>query len=212
MVKLKGPALSIDATGSVADAVTFSKWKGRHYLKKKSFPKDALTAAQTSIRSAMTFLNERWSELTKAEKSSWATKHNEEPLPPYNNFLSINIKRFATYRPPGKELPITAVGTPPTWLLDPPPCMGGVNWFLVSAMYSVVADAWGYALFLSQDAGFTPSLQNLVKLRVHQDLTLQATEITGLAAGNWTVKLRAFTTDGKWGTSTAGSTRAVTDP
>ena len=46
MVKLGGPALSLDASGTVGGILTFSKWKGRPYVRTRVIPSNPKSGAK----------------------------------------------------------------------------------------------------------------------------------------------------------------------
>lgn len=51
MAKVSGPLLSMDASGQVAGAMVFSKWKGRNYVRQLITPSNPNTADQQTARS-----------------------------------------------------------------------------------------------------------------------------------------------------------------
>lgn len=50
MAKVTGPLMSLDASGSVASTITFSKWKGRNYVRQRVVPSNPSTAGQIAVR------------------------------------------------------------------------------------------------------------------------------------------------------------------
>lgn len=50
MAKVTGPLLSLDASGSVASTITFSRWKGINYVRQRVIPTYSNTALQIAIR------------------------------------------------------------------------------------------------------------------------------------------------------------------
>jgi hypothetical protein len=50
MAKVTGPLMSMDASGTVGDALTFSKWKGRNYVRQYVIPSYSNTTEQANIR------------------------------------------------------------------------------------------------------------------------------------------------------------------
>jgi hypothetical protein len=50
MAKVTGPLLSLDASGSVASAMTFSRWKGINYVRQRVIPTYSNTTAQANVR------------------------------------------------------------------------------------------------------------------------------------------------------------------
>jgi hypothetical protein len=50
MAKVTGPLLSLDASGSVASTITFSRWKGINYVRQRVIPTYTNTTLQAKIR------------------------------------------------------------------------------------------------------------------------------------------------------------------
>lgn len=50
MAKVTGPFMSIDASGTFANILTASKWKGRPYMRQRVDPSNPSTAGQIAIR------------------------------------------------------------------------------------------------------------------------------------------------------------------
>lgn len=53
MAKVTGPLMSLDASGSVAETITFSKWKGRNYVRQRIVPANPQTSDQLAGRSIL---------------------------------------------------------------------------------------------------------------------------------------------------------------
>lgn len=60
MAKVTGPLLSLSASGTVADTMTFSRWKGRAYVRQRVIPTYSNTTGQSKIRDLMTDLSVAW--------------------------------------------------------------------------------------------------------------------------------------------------------
>lgn len=50
MAKVTGPLLSLDASGSVASTMTFSRWKGVNYVRQRVIPTYTNTTLQVNAR------------------------------------------------------------------------------------------------------------------------------------------------------------------
>lgn len=53
MAKVTGPLMSLDASGSVAKTITFSKWKGRNYVRQLTIPANPQTGDQQAVRTKL---------------------------------------------------------------------------------------------------------------------------------------------------------------
>jgi hypothetical protein len=50
MAKVTSPLMSLDASGTIGNALTFSKWKGRNYVRQYVIPTYSNTTEQAAIR------------------------------------------------------------------------------------------------------------------------------------------------------------------
>lgn len=60
MAKVTGPLLSLSASGTVADTMTFSRWKGRAYVRQRVIPTYTNTTTQANVRDLMRDLSVAW--------------------------------------------------------------------------------------------------------------------------------------------------------
>jgi len=211
MVKTRGPLQSLSASGSIGDAVTYSNWKGRHYTKTKSLPKDPRTDQQTAGRFMMGWLSKQWNQLTADQQATWGLQPGKTRIPEYNHFLEVNLKRLTANLAPTQAWPATEAGTPPTWLAPTLPGNGIVHALLCLPFFTVPADAWGLAIYLSTDAACLPINTNLAALQRLTVAWFGLVTITPLAPMKYYYRARAFTNDGKWGDPLNVTWRIVLD-
>ena len=70
MAKVTGPLMSLDASGTVGKTATFSKWKGRNYVRLRVTPMNPQTDSQAATRTFLGALGQALSSvLTKAKDS-----------------------------------------------------------------------------------------------------------------------------------------------
>lgn len=60
MAKVTGPLLSLDASGSIASTMTFSRWKGINYVRQRVIPTYSRTTLQGNIRDLVKDASEAW--------------------------------------------------------------------------------------------------------------------------------------------------------
>ncbi len=60
MAKVTGPLLSLDASGSIASTMTFSRWKGINYVRQRVIPTYSRTTEQGKIRDIVKDASEAW--------------------------------------------------------------------------------------------------------------------------------------------------------
>ena len=105
MVKLNGPMMSMDASGTIGDTITFSKWKGRSYARQRVIPSNPQTGPQTGIRAMMKFLSQQWKGLTAPNKATWVITAAQTAISPFNAYCAFNVNRWRSFKGPSKETP-----------------------------------------------------------------------------------------------------------
>lgn len=155
MASVKGPLFSLDASGSVGDAIVFSKWKGRNYVRRHAIPSNPRSVGQVSVRAMIKFLTQYWTSLTAGEEADWDTRAAATNISAFNAYVGYNQERWGRYAFPSKLDPATEAGTPGTILA--PTAVAGSRSILLSVPISVLADNWGVVIHSSLTTGFTPS-------------------------------------------------------
>lgn len=160
MVKVYGPMLSLDASGTIAKTATFSKWKGRNYVRNRVIPANPKSAAQVSMRSMMKFLSQIWDGLTAGNKATWDELADAGQVSPFNAFIGRNMALWNTYKGPTKEWPAAAAGAGGAAPTTTP--TAGVKEISLSIADGAPPPDWGWAIHRSITTGFTPSRSTLV--------------------------------------------------
>ncbi len=199
MVKLKGPLQSLSASGTVAKTITYSSWKGRPYVRNKPQPVDPKDPTQKSNRLLMEWLSQTWSTLSQNDRSTWTPIAAAQNMANYHAFIQENLIRFAYFAAPTRRFPPTETGTPPTVFGDGPFVNGAPRALNTAVRFDVLNDAWGYCLFLGDNAGFTTSRNNLALFATNQTTDFDIRWIRDLKPATYHAKVRPFTTDGVMG-------------
>lgn len=103
MAKVKGPLLSLEASGTIRKTIVFSQWKGRNYVRGHVIPFNPQSSKQTNVRAAMTLLVLEWQGEIQGYKDTWAE---------YGK--TYNLSGFNTYVKRGMNAYITQLGTDTT--------------------------------------------------------------------------------------------------
>lgn len=160
MVKLSGPAMSFDASGKLAGAIVFSKWKGRNYARVLVTPSNPQSGPQTGIRSMMKFLSQHWSSMSAAEQADWLTRATATTISNFNAFISYNLLRWRSYLNPSVLDPADETGTAPGSPTTTP--TGGIRQVSLSIVDDGV-DAPDLCYVIHRgDTGFTPAFSNVI--------------------------------------------------
>lgn len=70
MAKVTGPLMSLDASGTVGNTATFSKWKGRNYVRLRVTPQNPKTEDQATSRTYLGALGQALSSILTRAKDS----------------------------------------------------------------------------------------------------------------------------------------------
>ena len=71
MAKVKGPLMSLGASGTIGGAVTFASWKGVPTARIKSTPTNPNTAGQQAQRSTFSLAVASWKAQDAADQLTW---------------------------------------------------------------------------------------------------------------------------------------------
>jgi hypothetical protein len=160
MVRVYAPLGGMDASGTLANAYTFSKWKGRNYVRKRVVPSNPQSAAQVAMRSMLRFASQIWYGLTAGNKATWDDLAAAGSVSPFNAFVGTNQDRWNHFKGPTKETPAAEVGAggdAPTTTVT-----AGVKELSLSIADGVTPPAWGWLIHRSTTTGFTPSRSTLI--------------------------------------------------
>lgn len=152
MVKLSGPAMSLDASGKLANAIVFSKWKGRNYARTWVKPSNPKSAGQQGVRAMFKFLSQIWDGLTSVNKATWEDRADQKVVSTFNAFMSYNQLRWRSFKGPSKEDP--AVDTTSTGTLGTLAATAGVRQVTVTQPTTVAGNLWGYVIYRGTSTGF----------------------------------------------------------
>ncbi|KKL89444.1 hypothetical protein LCGC14_1914640 [marine sediment metagenome] len=162
MVKVYGPLFSLDASGTLAKAVTFSKWKGRPYVRQRVIPSNPKSGPQTGMRAMLKFLSQQWTNLDSTEKADWLTRATATTISNFNAYVSYDQTRWRNYLNPSKLDPAAETGTAPDVPTTTP--TGGIRQISLSIVDGVNAPDWGYAIHRSTTTGFEPAYSNVIAI------------------------------------------------
>lgn len=96
MPKVTAPLLSFGASGQIAKAQVFSKWKGIPYVRQYAIPANPRTVKQVSNRSIWQMINQAWMLAPAAIQNAFNAFAVGKPLTGRNKFFSENQKLLAT--------------------------------------------------------------------------------------------------------------------
>lgn len=91
MAKVTAPLLSFGASGSLANALVMSKWKGRPYARQYVIPANPQSVAQTLTRDIFRNLSSIWLAAGAAVQLPWDTFAQGQVLTGRNSYIGKNL-------------------------------------------------------------------------------------------------------------------------
>jgi hypothetical protein len=94
MVKVTGPFLSLDASGTLGGIMTGSKWKGVNYIRARVVPMNPQSEAQTAIRTVLSDGVSKWKfgMITGLNKDFWNSYAKGLAESGFNRFMRSYLK------------------------------------------------------------------------------------------------------------------------
>jgi len=92
MAKLTGPLFSFTALGTLADAVTYSRWKGVDYARQRVIPANPNTLEQQATRTVFSMLSGLWKIMSSTGTAPWDANATGRPYTGRNRFMGDNLE------------------------------------------------------------------------------------------------------------------------
>jgi len=208
MVKVTAPALSLDASGTIGNTLTFASWKGRNYARQRVIPTNPRSASQTGNRAMFAFLASQWAGMSTNDKATYETEAANRSISEFNAFVSQNMDRWQLNKAPAMAYPAAESSTPLT--VSDMTLTGGAGHVQIDMTPSAATDIWGFMLCRDTAEITAPSWTNCIAL-VEADGANEVTYVDSpLDAGTYHYRCAVFNDDGVLGTFIADDTAAAT--
>lgn len=194
MVKLGGPAMSLDASGTIGGILTFSKWKGRPYVRTRTIPANPKSAAQLAVRACLKFLSQNWVNVAGLDQATWDLGADSNKISPFNQFTKINLRNWRDFLAPGQKATLLRT--------DAPAVISGTvatdeGRYAQSVVTLAAAPfSWGVCVFMSDQTGFTPAWNNLRLMQAAVGGAATTISIGPLASGIYYLRYATFSKQG----------------
>ena len=207
MVKIKGPILSTEASGKLADVLCFLRGRQTAIAKKYAVPKNNKSPAQIGVRAMVAFLAQQWRNLSAADQATWQNTDAWKQFAPYHAYMRYNMIRWNNMHYPSKAYPAAELLTPTT-----APAL-----YLTASIASIEIETnaigsgtcWGYVHFQSTSPGFTPRPQNTVHVQIKTGWSTRFL-LTPVQPGTYYHRSMPYRLDGRTGNMTTEETVTVT--
>ena len=186
---------SLAASGTLADAVTFSTWKGRPYARERVIPSNPKSGAQVGRRSMFTFLTQIWNGISTVNKATWETAGEDLVASPFNGFLSINMSDWHNFLAPRRNETALRVNDASDNAL------AGAVWeenrIKLSFTGTTNNNQWGMIIFAKEGSAVTPAVGNAIIATPDLDFSGYDIYWTPPSVATWHFDSIAFSDDGK---------------
>lgn len=197
MVKVAAPCLSLDASGSIAGAMTYGKWKGRPYVRALVKPANPQSGGQVGVRRMLKFLSQDWANLSAGQKATWEDLATQKVVSPFNAFVGENMKGWRNFLAPSIEYPIDRTGTPTQ--ITGEAATAGIRQILLEWDLAGVLLNWGVMIFRSTATPVVTAWTNHVQTMRCDTVDSFSWIDTPLAAGTYYYNFRVFDINGVMG-------------
>lgn len=207
MARVTGPLMSLDASGSIADTIVFSKWKGRNYVRQHAIPSNPRSAGQYFTRAMMSFLAKQWAGLAGADQTAWTTLAAATNISLFNAYVKFNMDKWTQEDGPLKTPTEASAVASALGVLA---ATGGKGILTLSQAVTTANAGWG-CLFMIRNASSPAGALQYVRLGRPVDGTNAITGvIRDLAAGTWFAQGVSFSDGGQYGTASTAVSDTVT--
>ena len=200
MARTTGPLFSMDASGTVAGAIVFSRWRGRNYVRRHAIPSNPRTPLQTGIRAAFRFLTQWWKSFGDAELGEWNAIGDVTRVTGLNAFVAANVKRLREGRTLKYNPTVETITVPDD-------ATAGTTTPLASAMQldwtPGTADTWlwGQGIHMMAGTAAPASIANLIAIVGPLVSQLIVTNLT--PGTEYFFKIQSISTDNSYGATPA---------
>ena len=80
MARTTAPLFSLDASGTIAKTIVFSKWKGRAYVRRHAVPSNPRFPLQVAVRACFAYLTAWWKPMAEIPKARWEALGAEKKI------------------------------------------------------------------------------------------------------------------------------------
>jgi len=208
MVKVLGPAMSLEASGSLGGIMTFSRWKGRPYVRSLVRPSNPKSGGQVGCRSLFKFLSQNWSGVSAPNQATWETRADQKVVSTFNAYMGYNQARWRDFLAPSAADPAAALLTPAA--VGVISAIPGVRSVQLNIPITTANDGWGILVFRSPTGTFNTTFDNLIGVGLIVGTADVVVIDTPLDPGTYYYDFREFTRDGQLGAEEGEETATVT--
>jgi hypothetical protein len=165
MAVVKGPNLSLDATGPVGKTFVYSHWKGRNVIRKLVKPHNPKSGLQQGMRAGLRFMATSFAALSTTAKANWLAKYKKLAITTLNSYIKFNQPRIRNNLGVVQDPTVAAgaVEAAPTTVA----ATAATRQVKLTWVDSLGANDTCTFIYRSTTTGFTPAPANLLQIVAH---------------------------------------------
>lgn len=91
MARVTAPLLSLDASGTIGEALTFARWRGINYVRTRVIPANPNTVAQQEVRGSFKTLTDMWKRMGVQARLPFENAVRGIPMTARNKHIQLNV-------------------------------------------------------------------------------------------------------------------------
>jgi len=200
--------MSLGASGTLADAITFSIWKGRPYVRERVIPSNPKSGAQIGRRAMLKFLSQYWTILATADKATWQDLADEIVASPFHAYIKQNLEYWHNFLSPSQVIARAQVGAGSNRAITT--CAWEENRIKISTTATIANQYWGIIYFASLTTPIVEAVGKAIIVELDIDLLARDTFWTPPSVATWYFDSMTFSDDGVL--SAAGGEQSAVPP
>lgn len=206
MARTTAPLFSLDASGTIAKALVFSKWRGRQYVRRHAIPKNPQSPSQVGIRTGLKFLTQSYKEWQDDIVEAYTELAANQNVSVLNSYVAYNMRRWRMGHGLTILYPATDLATSITITQA---LTGGQRNVLVSVTPSASTILWGVAIFRDTEAITTVNWNLCIAILPTTTTDAKLYTDGPLSPGTYHYRAAVLTVSGKIGTACADAAAAA---
>lgn len=160
MARVQAPLLSLSASGTIGDAITFSTWKGRPYVRTRVIPANPRSGLQVGMRSGIAGAPRIWNtSLNAADRLAWGAAVGAEAISGFNLFCRAGQKSLRNNYGYFIQVTDQTQTSTPAAPAGPSADQDGTD---VDITWTQSASAHTVLIFHGLDTGFSSNISSLI--------------------------------------------------
>ena len=179
MALTKAPLFGLDASGTIAGAIVFSKWKGRNYVRRHAVPSNPKSGLQVGMRAGFKFVSQAYATLSAGDVALWKVIADKTAVTPLNAQMKASQVNIRLGNGPIQD-PVVGATTAPTIVAGTSATAAPKTLILAWAHPVTTPGDYFVSVWMSKTGTFTRSTATLIAVLPQALLTYT---VRGLTTG-----------------------------